>query len=113
MEVNGTILKIFNEYYTDNVAYVKIGNELSKPIKITKGIRQDCSLSPILFNIYPKKKTLDHWKKSCPRKEVPMQENKCLFSLNYADYQLIIAQDVDYLQFILKKTGHKKNGVVN
>ena len=38
-EINGTILKILKEYYTDNVAYVKIGNELSDLIKITKGLR--------------------------------------------------------------------------
>ena len=28
------------EYYTDNVAYVKIGNELLDPIEVTKGLRQ-------------------------------------------------------------------------
>ena len=31
-EINGTVLKILKEYYTDNIAYVKIGNELSDPI---------------------------------------------------------------------------------
>ena len=40
---------------TDNVAYVKIGNELSDPIEFTKGLRQGCSLSQILFNIYLEK----------------------------------------------------------
>ena len=49
---------------TVNVAYVKIGNELSDPIEVTKGLRQGCSLSPVLFNIYLEE-TLDHWKKSC------------------------------------------------
>ena len=55
MGINGTILKILKEYYTYNVAYVKIGNELSDPIEVTKGLRQGCSLSPILFNIYLEK----------------------------------------------------------
>ena len=32
----------------------------------------------------------------------PMKENKCLFSLNYGDDQVIIAQDADDLEFILK-----------
>ena len=40
MEINGTILKILKEYYTDNVAYVKIGNESSDQIEVTKGLRQ-------------------------------------------------------------------------
>ena len=86
MGINGTILNILKEYYTDNVAYVKIGNELSDPIEVTKGLRQGCGLSPILFNIYLEK-TLDHWKKSCKGMGVPIKENKFLFSLNYADDQ--------------------------
>ena len=49
MELNGTILKILKEYYTDDVAYIKIGNGLSDPIEVTKGFRHGCSLSPILF----------------------------------------------------------------
>ena len=39
------------------------------------------------------KKTLNHWKKSYQGMGVPIEENKCLFSLNYADDQAIIAQD--------------------
>ena len=34
---------------------------------------------------------------------MPIEENKCLFSLNYADNQFIIAQDADNLEFILKR----------
>ena len=34
---------------------------------------------------------------------MPIGENKCLFSLNYADDQAIIAQDADDLEFILKR----------
>ena len=55
MEINGRILKILKEFYTDNVAYSKIGNELSDPIEVTKGLRQGCSISPILFNMYLEK----------------------------------------------------------
>ena len=49
MEINGTMLNILKEYYTDHVAYLKIGNELSDPFEVTKGLRQGCSLSPILL----------------------------------------------------------------
>ena len=80
MEINGTILKILKDYYTDNVAYVKIGNELSDTIEVTKGFRQGCSFPQILFNIYLEK-TLHHWKKSYQGMGVPIKENKCLFSL--------------------------------
>ena len=50
MVINGQIPKILKEYCTDNVPYVIIGNELSDPIEVTQGLRQGCSLSPILFN---------------------------------------------------------------
>ena len=33
---------------------------------------------------------------------VPIEKNKFLISLNYADDQDIIAQDAEYLEFILK-----------
>ena len=46
IEIKGIILKVLKEYFTDNVAHVKIGNKLSEPIKVTKG------LSHILFHIY-------------------------------------------------------------
>ena len=51
-----------------------------------------------LYEIYLKKK-LDHCRESYQRKEVPVEEKKCLFSLN----QVIIAQDADNLEFILKR----------
>ena len=54
------------------------------------------------FYLIWKKKTLDHWKKSCQGMGVPLEENKFLFSLNYADDQVIIVQDSDDLEFILK-----------
>ena len=75
---------------------------MSDPIQVTRGLRQGCNLSTILFNIYLEK-TLDHWNKSCEGMEVPIEENKFLFSLNYADDQVIIAQDAEDLEFILKR----------
>ena len=37
IEINERIVKALKDY-TDNVAYVKIGNELSDPIEVTKGL---------------------------------------------------------------------------
>ena len=80
---------------------------MSDPIQVTKGLRQGRSLSPILFNICLEK-TLDHWRESCEGIGVSVEENKFLFSLNYADDQIIIAQDAEDLEFILKR--HIKKG---
>ena len=44
---------------------------------------------------------------------VPIEENKFLFSLNYADDQVIIAQDAEDLEFILKRLNkaYKEGGL--
>ena len=76
---------------------------MSDPIQVTKGLRQGCSLSTILFNIYLKK-TLDHWKKSCEGMGVPIEENKFLFSLNYADDQVINSPRCRGFRIHFKKT---------
>ena len=55
------------------------------------------------YLIFIWEKTQDHWKKSCQGIGVPIAENRFLFSLNYADNQVIIAQDADDLKFTLKR----------
>ena len=57
------------------------------------------------FNlIFFLEKTRDHWKKSCQGMGVSIEENKYLFSPNYPDDHVIIAQDAEDLEFIFKKT---------
>ena len=102
MEINLTVIKVLKEYYTDNFAYDTIGNGLFELIRDTKGPRQGSSLSSFLFNICLER-TLVHWKKSSQVLGLPIKENKRLFSLKYADDQVIIAQDAGDLEFILKR----------
>ena len=52
--INNTLIKALQNLY-GNTAQVKIGNTLSHPFNITKGLRQGCCISPTLFKIYIRK----------------------------------------------------------
>jgi len=49
--INNTLIKALQNLY-GNTAQVKIGNKLSHPFNITKGLCQGCCISPTLFKIY-------------------------------------------------------------
>ena len=38
--------------YRNTKVKIKFNDNISEPIHITKGVRQGCGLSPVLFNIY-------------------------------------------------------------
>jgi len=46
--INNTLIKILQNLY-GNTAQVKIGNKLSHPFIITKGLCQGCYISPAFF----------------------------------------------------------------
>ena len=46
--INNTLIKTLQNLY-GNTAQVKIGNTISHPFNITKGLRQGCCISPTLF----------------------------------------------------------------
>ena len=52
--INNALIKALQNLY-GNTAQVKIGNKLSHPINITKGLREGCCIYPALFKIYIRK----------------------------------------------------------
>lgn len=52
MAVPQHMIYLIRTLYHANKAFVRIDNELSQNFTVGKRVRQDCVLSPILFNIY-------------------------------------------------------------
>jgi len=69
--INNTAIKALQILY-GNTAQVKIGNILSQPFKITKGLRQGCCISPTLFKFYIRK-ALEEWKRKCSGMGIPLE----------------------------------------
>ncbi|XP_030761520.1 uncharacterized protein LOC115886487 [Sitophilus oryzae] len=67
----------------------------------TKGLRQGCPLSPLLFNLYLEV-VLRDWKNRCGGMGVPVGDD-CLVTLNFADDQVVIAQDAYNLEFMMSR----------
>jgi len=69
--INNTLIKALQNLY-GNIAQVKIGNILSHPFNITKGLRQGCCISPTLFKTCMRK-ALEEWKRKCFGMGIPLE----------------------------------------
>ncbi len=50
--VGGKLLRVVKSFYEESSACVKISGETSEHFEIKVGLRQECVMSPWLFNIY-------------------------------------------------------------
>jgi len=48
--LDGKDLKIIRNLYWNQRACVRVGGETTKEIQISRGVRQGCVLSPVIFN---------------------------------------------------------------
>ena len=95
--INNTLIKALQNLY-GNKAQVKIGNQLSHPFNITKGLRQGCCISPTLFKIYIRK-VLEEWKSKCHGMGIPLEN----ITLQFADDQVVLAGDKEDLEYMTRK----------
>ena len=50
--VEGRLLRAVQGLYKDSEATAKVGEEITDWFEVQRGVRQGCSMSPWLFNIY-------------------------------------------------------------
>jgi hypothetical protein len=86
--------------YKNSFSKIKIGKQHSSEFYITKGLRQGCSLSPNLFKIYIQR-VLENWQKKCTKMGLKIQD-RTIYSMLFADDQLLIAQNYEELQYTTK-----------
>ena len=78
---------------------VKSGNSITDFFKFTKGVRQGCPLSPILFNLYVND-IFDRRNKST-HTDVVIYENTITNALMYADDLILISHSQEGLQNLI------------
>ena len=75
--------------YADVSCEVKVGEERSKPFRVACGLRQGCSLSPLLFSLY-----INSLVAKLKEAEVGVNcRKKLVLMLLYADDAVIFAED--------------------
>ena len=99
--IQPTIIKAIKSLYDNAESRIKIGTLLSRHFRITKGLRQGCNMSPLLFNIYLDT-ALKNWRRKCSGMGIPINE-KILFTLHYADDQIVLAQDSEDAEYMMRK----------
>jgi len=99
--ISNSIIRAIKRLYENSFPKIKIGKQLSSGFRITKGLRQGCSLSSTLFKIYIQN-ALENWQKKCAKMGLEIQD-MTIYTMLFADDQLLIAQDYEDLEYMTKK----------
>ena len=100
-KVSNKYVNAVKKLYENNQSCVKSKQGLSKYFKVNKGLRQGCCISPTLFKIYLNS-TLKDWCRKCLSMGVQLGR-ECIFTLLFADDQVVLAEDKDDLKYMLRK----------
>ena len=104
-------LELLSEVYKNQVGYMKEDEKCEYPVRIGKGVRQGCALSPILYNTYA-----DHVMKKLDQMPGIIIGGKVVNRLSYADDTVLIANTMQELDNLIKKVieeGNKFNIEIN
>ena len=96
-----TYVREVRKMYKNANYVVKSGGNISNAIKLTKGLKQGCCLSPTLFKIYIQK-ALENWTRKCAGMGIEIN-GSCMYTLLYADDQVITANDEEDVTYMLRK----------
>lgn len=92
-------IRIIAKLYWQQTAEVRVGDHKTKKIKICRGVRQGCVLSPILFNIYSEQ----IFKEALDSVEGIIVNGELLNNIRYADDSVIMSSSAEGLQIMMEK----------
>ncbi|XP_072160540.1 uncharacterized protein [Bemisia tabaci] len=96
------LVNAIKKYYCGSFTRIKCQGRLSGGFYVSKGLKQGCCLSPTLFKIFLEH-VLKEWKKKCSGMGVPLNDTDTLYTLCFADDQVVIAQDADDAEYMTRK----------
>ena len=100
------LIQVIKELY--NNTQICISGSVNVLETVNAGLRQGCSLSPILFNLYLDE-ALREWKNLLTSYTLNLNNNEYVLTMLFADDQVVIASSEDELQLAT----HKLNQVVS
>ena len=98
--LDGKDLKIIKNLYWNQVACVRIDGETTEDMKILRGVRQGCTLSPVIFNLYSE----FIFREALQDVEAGILLNgEHLNNIRYADDTVIFADSLASLQLLMDR----------
>lgn len=104
MERNGVDklhINLVKKLYENTKSCVKTSLGYSESFVVNKGLRQGCCLSPTLFKIYMNV-VLSNWSRKCSKMGIQLEDGH-LYTLLFADDQVVLAEDEDDASYMVRK----------
>lgn len=95
--INGNFYHLIKNLYSKSKCFIKLGSKQTKTFHYSRGVRQGCILSPMLFNLYINELSLqlDQTSRSDP---IYLTNSRKLTSLLYADDLVLLSKSKVGLQ---------------
>ena len=97
--IQENIIKVIEKLYKNTMADFTLGNIKVKGVKSTRGLRQGCTMSPLLFSIF-----LEELNQRIKKTGLGIKINEDILSLLlFADDAIIVAENLEDLQKMLQE----------
>jgi retron-type reverse transcriptase len=95
------LIQTIQSLYDETKVIIQSGDQITEEIETNQGVKQGCSLSPILFNIYTDD-MIRRWKAEI-KTGIKLNDRICLNTVLFADDQVIVQKSKSDLQMSVYK----------